>query len=161
MKCRRRLKCRRRCWHNLMPISPFRKDGWLPAGHHKAEWDEISARFGGRGKNRRASLTTKLLELYQAPQAAYVSGTILLDVNCISKKTEPEDFDVPIVGPTDLQTRKDTEPNLTSLSDAASAETQRYSLFFVTEASPMRKVVSGIWDFSKEGIVKGAAELAH
>ena len=142
-----------------MPIPPFRKDGWLPVGHHKAEWPEISARFGGRTKGRRASLTAKLLELHQALQAEHVSGTILLDGSYISGKTEPEDFDVLIVGPNDLQTRKDTEPNLASLLDATKAEAQGYSLFFVTEASPMRKVISGIWDFSKEGIAKGVVEI--
>ena len=142
-----------------MPIPPFRQDGWLPVGHYTAEWDEVLLRFGGRPESRRATLTAKLLELYQALQVAGVSGTILLDGSYISEKTEPEDFDVLIVGPADLQMRKDMEPNLASLLDAGTAEAQGYSLFFVTEASPMRKAISAIWDFSKEGIAKGVVEL--
>lgn len=143
-----------------MPIPEFRDDGWLPIGHHKADWNEIAVRFGGRPESRRAELTAKLLELRQALQATGVSGIILLDGSYISDKTEPGDFDVLIVGPANLQVRKDAEPNLASLLDADTAEAQGYSLFFVTEASPMRKIISAIWDFSKEGIAKGVVELA-
>lgn len=142
-----------------MPIPPFRPDGWLPVGHHNAEWHEISARFGGKLESRRAKLTAKLLEFHQALQAAGVSGTILLDGSYISEKTEPEDFDVLVIGPADLQLRKDTETNLAFLLDESTAEAQGYSLFFVTETSSMRKLIGAIWDFSKEGIAKGVVEL--
>lgn len=143
-----------------MPLPEFRDDGWLPTGHHRAEWNEIAVRFGGKPGSHRADLTAKLLELYQALQAASVSGTILLDGSYISEKIEPGDFDILVIGPADLQARKDAEPNLASLLDAGAAEAQGYSLFFVTEASPMRKIISTIWDFSKEGIAKGIVELA-
>jgi hypothetical protein len=143
-----------------MPIPEFRDDGWLPIGHHKAEWEEIAVRFGGEKGTRRADLTAKLLQLRQSLQAAGVSGTILLDGSFISEKREPGDFDVLIVGPADLQVMKDTEPNLASLLDASTAEAQGYSLFFVTEDSPMRQIISTVWDFSKEGIAKGIVELA-
>lgn len=142
-----------------MPIPEFRDDGWLPIGHHKAKWEEIAVRFGGRPESRRADLTAKLLELHQVLQATGVSGTILLDSSYISDKTEPGDFDVLIVGPADLQVKKDAEPNLASLLDAGTAEAQGYSLFFVTEDSPARKFISTVWDFSKEGIAKGIVAL--
>ena len=143
-----------------MPIPPFRPDGWLPSGHHAADWDEVLLRFGGKPNSRRAQLTAELTHLRDALQAAGVTGTILLDGSYISEKPEPGDFDVLIVGPADLQMRKDREPNLASLLDASTAEAQGYSLFFVTEASPMRKVISAVWDFSKEGIAKGVVEIA-
>lgn len=142
-----------------MPVPNFRDDGWLPVGHHRAEWEETAVRFGGRPGSRRADLTAKLLELYQALQATEVLGTILLDGSYISDKTEPGDFDVLIIGPADLQVRKDVEPNLASLLDAGTAEAQGYSLFFIAEDSPARELLSTLWDYSKEGVPKGIVEL--
>ena len=82
------------------------------------------------------------------------------DGSFISGKTEPGDFDILLIGPADLQVRNDTEPNLASLLDTGAAEAQGYSLFFVTKNSPMRELISTVWDFSKEGIAKGIVELA-
>ena len=143
-----------------MPIPEFRDDGWLPIGHYKADWNEIVVRFGGKPGSRRADLTAKLLQLRHSLQATGVSGTILLDGSFISGKTEPGDFDILLIGPADLQVRKDTEPNLASLLDTSAAEAQGYSLFFVTKDSPLRELISTVWDFSKEGIAKGIVELA-
>ena len=36
-----------------MPIPAFRADGWLPEGHHAADWEEISAIFGGEPDSKR------------------------------------------------------------------------------------------------------------
>ena len=36
-----------------MPLPEFRPDGWLPEGHHPANWEEIVLRFGqGEGSGR-------------------------------------------------------------------------------------------------------------
>ena len=142
-----------------MPVPKFRDDGWLPIGHHRAEWEEISVRFGGKPESRRADLMANLLELRQALRAAEVSGTILLDGSYISDKTEPGDFDALLIGPADLQMRKDAEPSLASLLDAGTAEAQGYSLFFIAEDSPARELLSTLWDYSKEGVPKGIVEL--
>lgn len=142
-----------------MPIPEFREDGWLPNGHHPADWEEIVVRFGGRPGSRREQLTAKLSQLREALHAAGVPGTILLDGSYISEKPEPGDFDILLIGPADVQARKDAEPSLRSLLDASMAEEQGYSLFFIPEDSPAREMLSTLWDFSKEGAAKGVVEL--
>lgn len=142
-----------------MPVPEFREDGWLPVGHHRAGWDEIFARFGGRPGSRRAQLTSKLTGLHQALQAAGVQGTILLNGSYISEKSEPRDFDILFIGPANIQVRKDVEPNLAALLDASGAEERGYSLFFIPEDSAARGTLSTLWDFSKEGVAKGVVEI--
>jgi len=142
-----------------VPIPEFREDGWLPAGHHAAGWEEIVARFGGRPGSRRERLTAKLSQLREVLCAAGVPGTILLDGSYISEKPEPGDFDILFVGPANIQVRKDAEPDLASLLDASTAEERGYSLFFIPEDSPARGMLSTLWDLSKEGVAKGVVEL--
>lgn len=143
-----------------MAIPEFREDGWLPTGHHAGGWEEIVARFGGRPGSRRGLLTAKLSQLRDSLHAAGVPGTILLDGSYISEKPEPGDFDILLVGPADIQVRKDAEPNLATLLDANAAEERGYSLFFIPADSPARAMLSTLWDFSKEGVAKGVVELA-
>ena len=116
-------------------------------------------RFGGKPNSRRAYLTASLTHLRDALQAVGITGTILLDGSYISEKQEPGDFDLLLIGPADIQVRKDLEPNLASLLDAGSAEAQGYSLFFIAETSPVRDLLSTLWDVSKEGIAKGIVEI--
>lgn len=142
-----------------MPIPPFREDGWLPIGHHPAEWEEVSARFGGGPGSRRLLLTARLFHLRDALRLAGVRGTILLDGSYISDRLEPGDFDILLIGPADIQIRKDSEMDISSLLDARAAEEQGYSLFFIPADSPAQEVLSTLWDFSKEGIAKGVVEI--
>lgn len=142
-----------------MPIPEFREDGWLPVGHHAAGWEEIAIRFGGRPGSRREYLTGKLLQLRDTLRAAGIPGTILLDGSYISEKPEPGDFDILLIGPADIQVRKDTEPNLAALLDANAAEERGYSVFFIPEDSPVRGLLTTLWDFSKEGVAKGIVEV--
>lgn len=143
-----------------MSLPEFREDGWLPNGHHGADWEEIVARFGGRPGSRRERLTAKLSYLWEALHAAGIPGTILLDGTYISAKPEPGDFDILLIGPANIQMRKDTEPNLASLLDASSAEERGYSLFFIPADSPAKEMLCTLWDFSKEGVAKGVVEIA-
>ena len=142
-----------------MPLPPFREDGWLPTGHHPTEWEEASARFGGAPGSRRRLLTARLLHLRDALRMAGVWGTILLDGSYISARQEPGDFDVLLIGPADIQIRKDAEPDIAGLLDARAAEERGYSLFFIPSDSPAREILSTLWDFSKEGIAKGVVEV--
>lgn len=142
-----------------MIIPPFRPDGWLPNGHHIADWNEVLLRFGGKPDSRRAQLTAELTHLRDALQATGITGTILLDGSYISEKPEPGDFDILLIGPADIQILKDMEPNLASLLNASDAEARGYSLFFTAETSPVRDLLSTLWDLSKEGIAKGVVEL--
>ena len=87
----------------LLPIPPFWNDGWLPLGHHATSWEELVARFGGALGTRRVFLTSKLLELHDTLRLLGVTGYLLLNGSYISTKPEPEDFDVLLVGPPDIQ----------------------------------------------------------
>ncbi len=142
-----------------MAIPDFREDGWLPIGHHSADWKSVAARFGGKPGSRRERLTARLADLRDALQAAGIGGTILLDGSYISEKPEPGDFDILLIGPADIQIRKDTEPDLARILDAADAEKRGYSLFFIPDNSPARALLSTLWDFSKEGVSKGVIEI--
>ena len=99
------------------------------------------------------------MSLRDTLQALEVSGTILLDGSYISQKPVPGDFDILLIGPADIQIRKDLEPNLASLLDASNAEARGYSLFFIAETSPARDLLSTLWDFSKEGTAKGIVKI--
>lgn len=143
-----------------MPLPEFREDGWLPPGHYVATWEEITATFGGETGSRRAALTTALLELRDTLVANAIAGLLLLDGSYISAKAAPGDFDVLLIGPADIQVRKDTEPNLARLLDAETAERERgYSLFFIPQNSPAFGLLQTFWDFSKEGVPKGVVEV--
>jgi hypothetical protein len=141
-------------------IPEFLEDGWLPAGHHAATWEEIIASFGGASGSRRARLTASLLELRDALLEFHITGSLLLDGSYVSAKAEPGDFDVLLIGPADIQVRKDTEPGLARLLDAEVAEKERgYSLFFIPQDSPAREMLQTFWDISKEGVLKGVVEV--
>ena len=143
-----------------MPLPPFRDDGWLPVGHHPATWEEIVERFGGAPETRRGAVTTKLLELRDALRELEVKGYLLLNGSYISAVTEPGDFDVLLVGPPDIQLKKDQQPDLALLLDAEHAEkVGGYSLFYIPSDSPALKLVSTFWDLSKEGVAKGVVQV--
>lgn len=144
-----------------MPVPPFRDDGWLPVGHHVATWDEVVERFGGDLGSQRAMLTDSLLRFRDALRGFGVSGTLIIDGSYVSLKADPKDFDVLLVGTSDLQERKDREPLLSDLLDAERAEKlYGYSLFYTTVDSPVLPVLRDLWSMSKELIPKGVVEVA-
>ncbi len=140
-------------------IPEFRPDGWLPEGHFVATWDEVTTRFDGKPGTRRAVLTQKLLALRDGLRQHDVSGIMVLNGSYISAKSEPGDFDVVLLGPSELQQRKDTEPSLRDLLDANLAEERGYSLFFVCEDSPARDILRGMFDQARSGAFKGVIEV--
>lgn len=142
-----------------MSIPSFRQDGWLPVGHHNATWEEIGDRFGSILGSRRARLMGKLLELRDALRFYGVSGHLLLNGSFISAKQEPEDFDVLLIGPPDIQVRRDAASGLNLLLDAERAEKRGYSLFYIPSDSPALEMLSTLWDLSKEGISKGVIQV--
>jgi hypothetical protein len=83
-------------------IPEFRPDGWLPEGHFVATWDEVITRFDGPPETRRAVLTQKLLALREGLRRHGVSGIMVLNGSYISAKPDPGDFDVVLIGPSDL-----------------------------------------------------------
>jgi hypothetical protein len=145
---------------SAVAIPEFWDDGWLPEGHWPATWEEIEARFGDQDGGRRALLTSKLLALRDGLRSAGVTGRMILDGSYVSAKSEPGDFDVLVVGPADLQVRKDTEPDVAALLDTEIAEKELgYSLFYMPLDSPILSLLSTLWDVSKQGIQKGVVEV--
>jgi hypothetical protein len=143
-----------------LPIPPFRADGWLPVGHHPATWEEVVARFGGGSGSRRALLTAKLLELRDALRACGVVGVLLLNGSYVSAKEEPGDFDLLLIGPADIQERKDASPELSVLLDSQEVE-RRYgcSLFYISSESSALGDIITLWDVTKEKVAKGSVEV--
>ncbi len=86
---------------------------------------------------------------------------MILDGSYISAKSEPGDFDVLLIGPSDIQLRKDIDPDLSLWLDAEIAETERgYSLYYTPVNSPMIAFLYTMFDFSKENIPKGIVEVS-
>lgn len=143
-----------------MPIPEFRTDGWLPVGHHIATWEEVDKLFGGNAGSRRANLTRKLLDLCNALRSLNITGKLVLDGSYISSKPEPGDFDVLLIGPPDIQARKDIESELAHLLDAERAEKEGgYTLYYASSQSPMLPLLYTLFDFSKENVPKGVLEV--
>lgn len=142
-----------------MPVPQFREDGWLPPGHHQATWDEVVSALSGETGSRRYALTQRLLHLRDGLRANGVDGLLLLNGSYVSSKSEPGDFDVLLIGPTDIQGRKDVEPTLAALLDAQRAEEEGYSLFYIPSNSPALDMLRALWDFSKAGVPKGVLEV--
>jgi hypothetical protein len=143
-----------------LAIPPFRDDGWLPVGHHEAGWDEIVARLGGVAGSRRRALTDRLLELRAALVACGVSGYFLLNGSYVSSTPDPGDFDVLLVGPPDIQAKKEGSPELSEWLDSERAEKERgYSLFYVPLDSPALPLIVTFWDLSKQGVAKGSVKV--
>ncbi len=116
--------------------------------------------FGRSPESRRAVLTAALLQLRDDLRALGITGTLLLNGSYISAKPEPGDFDVLLIGPDDIQVRKDTEPSLERLLDAEAAEKERgYSLFYIPADSPALAMLRTVWDISKDGVGKGVVEV--
>jgi hypothetical protein len=105
-----------------LPIPPFREDGWLPVGHHPATREEIVTRFGGSPGSPRASLTAKLLAWRDAVRACGVVAVLLLNGSYVSAKEEPGDFDVLLIGPPDIQKKRDADSVLSVLPDTQEVE---------------------------------------
>src|SRR5579862_1669970 len=129
-----------------MSIPGFRYDGWLPEGHHPAEWEEITERFGGQPGSGRSRLTGSLLTLRDQLRSAGIRGRILLDGSFISAREEPGDFDVLIIADNDIQSLKDSDEQIARLLDAQQAESLGYSLFFTRSESPAIAMLNSLWD---------------
>src|SRR5262249_47568405 len=114
---------------------------------------------GGAPDSHRAHVTAKLLELRDALRVLGITGILLLNGSYISAKTDPKDFDVLLVGPPDIQERKDAHPELAEWLSAERAEKAGYSLFYISEDSSYRSTLMTFWDLSKTGIPKGSVQV--
>ncbi len=76
-----------------MPIPVFRADGWLPEGHHAADWETISVVFGGEPNTQRRELLNRLLQWCDALRDKGMGGLLILNGSFISQKETPGDVD--------------------------------------------------------------------
>jgi hypothetical protein len=142
-----------------LALPEFRDDGWLPEGHHPAEWQEVEETFGG-GETR-TGLTRKLLTFRNELRMLGISGYLVLDGSYISSRATPHDFDVLLVAAPGCQALVNNDPQAARLLDAEYAEKQRgFSFLFVEETSGMLTLIKSVWDISKQGIPKGVVEVA-
>jgi len=88
-----------------------------------------------------------------------VRGTMLLDGSYVSEKVDPADFDVLLIGPTEIQAMKDVDPRLATLLSAEQSERSGYSLFYVPSDSSALPLLATLWDLSKEGVEKGIVQV--
>ena len=143
-----------------MPIPQFRDDGWLPAGHHPASWEEIVTIFGGELLSRRSVLIAKLIAFRDGLRSCGCIGSMVLDGSFISSKQNPGDFDVLLVLQPNIQELKDSDSRLSRLLDAEMSENHEgYSVFYAPKNSPVVAFLLPMWDISKEGVVKGVVEV--
>ena len=140
-------------------IPGFRDDGWLPSGHYEASWSEVIELFGGTEGSRRSTLTRRLIDLRDVLRSHGVIGMLLLDGSYISDKLEPSDFDVLLIGPSNIQVIKDQDASLSRLLDAQGSEQRGYSLFYIPDDSNALPLLRTLWDISREGVTKGVIEV--
>ena len=76
-----------------MPIPAFRADGWLPEGHHAADWETISAVFGGEPNTQRRELLNRLLQWRDSLRDKGMGSLLILNGSFISQMETPGDVD--------------------------------------------------------------------
>ncbi len=75
----------------LSQLPPFRPDGYLPEGIHKATEAEVTFRFGTQSR-RRKWLTLRLRRWIELGRAVG-SPKLLVDGSFVTAKSEPDDVD--------------------------------------------------------------------
>ena len=82
-------------------IPPFRADGYLPEGLHRASEAEVTFRFGSANRRRRRLILRirRWIELARQVRA----HRFLVDGSFITAKTEPNDVDATVFLPNDFQ----------------------------------------------------------
>lgn len=147
-----------------MALPSFRDDGWLPAGHHAATWQEIAARFGGQPNSRRADVLASLLRWRDAARAASLIGLVVLNGSLISRKEVPGDFDLVFSYDAATEALIRTSAEARALTDYQACRQLGFlgDVFALPaslgETSP---VFSGLdmFDFDQQGRLKGVVEV--
>src|SRR5579862_2209221 len=80
-----------------MAIPAFRDDGWLPEGHWRADWTELTSCFSGEPGSHREALMHKLLSWRDQLRSHGVHGRIILNGSFVSAKARPGDCDCLLV----------------------------------------------------------------
>jgi hypothetical protein len=95
-----------------------------------------------------------------AVRACGINGVLLLNGSYVSAREEPGDFDLLLVGPPDIQEKKDADPVLWGLLDPEEVERQYHcTLFYIANDSAALGKILTLWDLSKEAVAKGSVEV--
>jgi hypothetical protein len=100
-----------------LPIPKFLTDGWLPAGHHSASWDEIESVFAGQPGSRRRFVYDQLVDWVRRVQGCGLSGLLILNGSFISTNPVPGDVDLIFVYDSQSEELLKSRPELRKLLD--------------------------------------------
>jgi len=94
-----------------MPIPPLGADGVLPSGTHDCSLEEIEEIFGRfRRSDRRIRLTKGLFEYVTLLQEAEIGRYLYVDGSYVTGEDEPNDFDLLLVLPEQLDLSRQIPP---------------------------------------------------
>ena len=146
-----------------MALPEFRKDGWLPEGHHAVTWEEIALIFGGQPDSRRDLLLQRLLTWRDDLRSKGAAGRLILDGSFISTKEIPGDIDCLLVYD-DSRIRLSEEPETKYLVDYTTLKSQGLGDVFVFPLSLTMRYPTffheDAFDYDKiTGQTKGVAEV--
>ncbi|MGI4791126.1 MAG: DUF6932 family protein [Janthinobacterium lividum] len=147
-----------------MPLPIFREDGWLPGGHHTADWTEIVVRFGGEPESRRRIILASLLKWRDAARTQKMAGLIILDGSFIPSRENPGDFDLIFSYDTATEALLQEEPQARALSDYQMCHALGFlgDIFALPESlKQLSPKLSGMdmFDFDRHGTPKGVIEV--
>lgn len=147
-----------------MALPSFRDDGWLPAGHHAATWQEVIVRFGGKPNSRRADILVSLLRWRDAARARTLAGLVLLDGSFVSDKEVPGDFDLVFSYDAATETLVRADREARTLTDYQACRALGFlGDVFALPASlkTSSPALSGLdmFDFDRQGTPKGVVKV--
>src|SRR6266571_4926783 len=79
-----------------MPLPEFNTSGDLPAGVHKATWDEVLRRFGA-DVGQRALCTRRLSHINALARRTGFLARMILFGSYVTAKSEPNDIDILLI----------------------------------------------------------------
>src|SRR5437879_6549191 len=122
-----------------MPLPGFREDGWLPAGHWPASWEEVAAAFGGEPGSPRAALLGKLLAWKDEVRDLGMKGRLILDGSFVSSKPNPGDVDAILLFDENTEKILREIPAASDLLSHNSMKQRRLGDLFVFAESTVRR----------------------
>ena len=115
---------------------PPLEDGVLPEGIHDCTIDEMDAMFGRfRRSARRVLLVEKLRAFLEEARRRGVVSAVVIDGSFVTAKDEPEDIDLVIVLPADLDLSNMRPIEYNAISRQAIRANYRFDSFAAKEGS--------------------------
>jgi hypothetical protein len=115
---------------------PQLEDGVLPEGVHDGTIDEVDAMFGRfQRTTRRIRLMEKLRAFLEEARRSGIVSAIVIDGSFVTAKDEPEDVDLVIVLPADLDLTNLRPVEYNAISRRAVRANYRFDSFAAKEGS--------------------------